>query len=56
MAEKKKYTQYNLLLDPTDDEEMELIEFLKSKRGNKTKNSYSSILKRALRLLMEGEE
>lgn len=51
-----KYKQYNLLLDPDDQEEAELIKFLDQLKGNKHKNSYSAILKRALKLLKKSEE
>ena len=49
------YKKYNLLLDPDDKEEAGLIEFLNKLKGNKHKNSYSSILKKALKLLKEQE-
>jgi len=53
---KSRYTQYNLLLDPGDAREQKMIEYLKSKKGNKINNSYSAILKRALDLLMKQDE
>ena len=44
------YKQYNMLLDPDDQEEKELIAFLSNKHGKKNKDSYSAILKTALKL------
>jgi len=51
-----KYEQYNLLLDKADEEEAELIQFLEDKHGKKRKNSYSAILKDALKLYKTMEE
>lgn len=48
-----KYKQYNLLLDEKDEEELELVKFLESLKGNKMKNSYSAILKKALKVYMK---
>lgn len=50
------YTKYNLILDPEDADEKSLIDFLVSRHGNKTKNSYSTLLKNALKIYMEIEE
>lgn len=44
----KEYKKYNLLLDPNDKEESELIKWLEKQHGDKHKNSYSAILKEAL--------
>ena len=51
-----KYTKYNLILDPTDDEDKLLIDFLVGRHGNKIKNSYSTLLKNALKIYKEIEE
>lgn len=51
-----KYTKYNLILDPEDDEDKCLIDFLISRHGNKMKNSYSAILKNALKIYKDIEE
>ena len=51
-----EYKKYNLLLDPADTEEAALIKFLIDNHGNKHKNSYSAILKRALILLKAADE
>ncbi len=53
MARIKKYKQYNLLLDPEDEEEAELIKWLESKHGDKHKNSYSTILKEAVGIVKD---
>jgi hypothetical protein len=50
---KNRYVKFNLNLDPDDEKEAKLIQFLKDKKGNKTKNSYSAILKLALEELMK---
>lgn len=46
-----KYKKYNLLLDPKDKEDAEIIELLDEIHDNKRKNSYSAIIKNALKLL-----
>ena len=54
-----KYKQYNLLLDPNDEDELVLINFLEKLKGNKRKNSFSAILQNALKTYMaikKGEE
>lgn len=51
-----KYKQYNLLLDPNDEDELILIKFLENMHGNKRKNSYSAILRKAILLLKYQEE
>lgn len=51
----KEYKKYNLLLDPNDKEEAELIKWIEDKHGNKHKNSYSAIIKEAVKKLMENE-
>jgi hypothetical protein len=51
-----KYTKYNLILDPEDDEDKVLIDFMVSRHKNKVKNSYSTILKNALKIYKEIEE
>jgi uncharacterized protein YkwD len=51
-----KYKKYNLLLDPADKDEAALIKWLESKHGKKMmKNSYSAILKEAVRKMMENK-
>ena len=51
-----KYKKYNLLLDPKDKDELALIKWLESKHGNKMmKNSYSAILKEAVRKMIEAK-
>ena len=49
------YKQYIMLLDPTDPDELKLIEYLEQKHTKKRKGSYSAILQAALKLLMERE-
>lgn len=51
-----EYNKYNLLLDPNDKEDQVLIKFLASKHGKKRKDSYTSIIKKALILLMAAEK
>ena len=51
----KNYKKYNLLLDPNDKEEAALIKWLENKHGNKQKNSYSTILKEAVRKMIGSE-
>jgi len=51
---KRQYRKYNLVLDPLDIEDKELIDFIENLHGNKIKNSYSAILKKALKE-MEGK-
>ena len=46
------YKKYNLLLDPNDEDDLELIQFLEELKGNKRKNSYSAILRASVNLYM----
>ena len=50
---KDNYKKYNLLLDKNDPDEKLLIDYLESKHTSKHKNSYSEILRQALKLLVE---
>ena len=56
MPDSRQYNKYCLLLDPKDKEDQELIKYLKDRQTNKRKNSYSAILRSALKLLMEKEK
>lgn len=55
MPDSIKYKKYGLLLDPNDSDDKKLIQFLEDKHGQKRKDSYSAILRKALKLLMEQE-
>lgn len=48
-----EYKQYTLVLDLTDDEDKVIIEWLEANRTAKRKGSYSSLIKKGLKLLME---
>ena len=56
MPDTKDYKKYGLLLDPKDKDDKLLIEFLEEHKGNKHKNSYSTILRKALELYMEKQK
>jgi hypothetical protein len=49
------YSQYILILDPNDEDDTKLINFIEGKKGKKRKNSYSAILKLALEEYMRKE-
>ena len=50
------YKKYNLLLDPNDEDDLKLIQFLEKLKGNKRKNSYSAILRVSVNLYMAAEK
>ena len=52
----ERYKQFIMLLDPADNEEKAMIEFIEQKHTKKHKDSYSSILKAAVKALMAGKQ
>ena len=50
---KDNYRKFGLLLDPADEEDAVLIKYLDDHQGNKHKNSYSTILRKALELYVK---
>jgi hypothetical protein len=44
----ERYKQYILILDPKDEDDIVLIDYLEEKHGNKRKNSFSAILRAAV--------
>jgi len=48
MPDTVKYKKYGLLLDPNDKDDKKLIEWLEKRKGNKHKDSYSTLLRKAL--------
>lgn len=50
-----KYKKYNLNLDPSDSEDKILIKYLEDNQNSKRKNSYSAILRKALKILIKQE-
>ena len=51
------YVKFNLNLDPNDDEDAQIIKFLKSKKSNnKVKNSYGAVIKKAVEMMMKQEQ
>lgn len=51
----QQYKQYILILDPNDKDDMELIDYIELKHDKKRKNSYSAILRSALKLKKDEE-
>ena len=50
-----QYKQYILLLDPNDKDEAKLINYLTSKHTRKHKDSYSTLLRVAVKKMMDEE-